>query len=204
MSKSRTSPMDEFKGIPGWSPEMEELYRKRLHELVADMTSGPFARIVRAAIVNPAFRKRLERDPAGLLKEHGLEAKGSRLVVVAADRGEFPIVLPKVLVPNPEPGPRPGPVPDPRPGPDPGPGPGPGGSPRPRPGPDPLPGGPIPGIDVGDHQLTSGSHALNNDDWNVRGARNDSGKHSDEGADQKDVAKASDGNDPTGDPDTRD
>ena len=105
------SPMDEFKGIPGWSPEMEELYRKRIQERVEAMTTGPFSRIIRTAIVNPSFRQRLEDDPAAVLKENGFEPKGESIVLVQEDRGVFPIVIPKVLKPYPFPEP---PFPEPR------------------------------------------------------------------------------------------
>jgi hypothetical protein len=148
------SPIEEFKGIPGWSPEMEELYRKRIQEKVEAMTTGPFSRIIRTAIVSPSFRKRLESDPAGVLKEHGLKPKGESIVLVPEDRGVFPVVIPKVLEPFPFPLPEP---------------PRPGQGPRPRPGPDPDPGGvPVPGgIDVGDDELLSGTRALMKDDFDM-------------------------------------
>jgi hypothetical protein len=192
-AKAKKSAMSEFKGIPGWSSKMEDRYRKRLEEHVRLMTTGRYARIVRAAIVNAEFRKWLEKDPAGVLKEYGVQPKGNSIMLVAEDRGVFPIVIPKVLEPFPWPEPDPGPFPLPEP--DPGPRPG------PTPGPDPgRPGG----IVVGPGELSSGTRAFWNDDRDIRGLRNDRGKHSDEGNDQTDIAKASDGTDPTGDPDYRD
>ena len=178
------SPMDEFKGIPGWSPEMEELYRKRIAERVQAMTTGPFSRLIRTAIVSPSFRKRLESDPAGVLKEHGLKPKGDSIVLVQEDRGVFPIVIPKVLQPYP--------LPDPLPGDDPRP-PRPGQGPRPSPGPDPDPGG----IDVGDDELLSGTRAFMQDDSNIstRADKTDM-------QDNRDIT--ADSTDPQGDPESRD
>jgi hypothetical protein len=170
------SPMDEFKGIPGWSPEMEELYRKRIQERVEAMTTGPFSRIIRTAIVSPSFRKRLEDDPAAVLKEQGFKPKGESIVLVQEDRGVFPIVIPKVLEPFP--------LPDPLPGED----------PRPRPGPDPDPGG----IDVGDDQLLSGTRAFSQDDSDIY-SRADRATDNQDNRDQ-----TYDSNDPSGDPESRD
>jgi hypothetical protein len=179
------SPMDEFKGIPGWSPEMEELYRKRIQEKVEAMTTGPFSRLIRTAIVSPSFRKKLENDPAGVLKEYGLKPKGESIVLVPEDRGVFPIVIPKVLKPFPFPEPRPGqgPIPEPRPG----------QGPRPRPGLDPDPGG----IDVGDDELFSGSRAKETDDWDIYSKADKSDMQ-----DNKDIT--ADSTDPRGDPETKD
>lgn len=193
-AKAKKSTTNAFKGIPGWSSKMEDRYRKRLKEHVRLMTTGPYARIVRAAIVNAPFRKLLEKDPAGVLKEYGVQPKGSSVMLVAEDRGVFPIVIPKVLqsFPWPEPDPGPFPLPEPNPGPRPG----------PTPGPDPLPASPG-GIIIGPGELNSGTRAFMNDDFDTRGVRNDAGKHSD-GNDQTDIAKASDGRDPTGDPDNKD
>ena len=106
-AKTKKSAMSEFKGIPGWSSKMEDRYRKRLQEHVRLMTSGRYARIVRAAIVNAEFRKLLEKDPAGVLKEYGVQPKGSSVMLVAEDRGVFPIVIPKILEPFPWPEPDP-------------------------------------------------------------------------------------------------
>jgi hypothetical protein len=184
------SPMDEFKGIPGWSPEMEERYRKRIQENVEAMTTGPFARMIRTAIVSPSFRKKLENDPAGVLKEYGLKPKGESIVLVPEDRGVFPIVIPKVLKPFPLPDPLPGQNPRPRPG----------QGPRPRPGPDPDPGNIDPnpgGIDVGDDELFSGSRAYENDDWDISSRADKT-----DNQDNKDIT--ADSTDPRGDPESRD
>jgi hypothetical protein len=58
-----------------------------------------------------------------VLKEYGVQPKGNSIMLVAEDRGVFPIVIPKVLEPYPWPEPDAGPFPSPEP--DPGPRPGP-------------------------------------------------------------------------------
>src|SRR5439155_18056733 len=153
---------------------------------VEAMTTGPFSRIIRTAIVSPSFRKRLENDPAGVLKEHGLKPKGESIVLVPEDRGVFLIVIPKVLEPFPFPLPEP---------------PRPGRGPRPRPGPDPDPGGvPLPdpgGIDVGDDQLLSGTRAFMKDDFDIASPADKA-----DNRDNRDIT--ADNTDPRGDPETRD
>src|SRR5262245_32072509 len=135
---------EEFSTIPGWTAEMERLFRKRIQEHTKSMLTGKLARIVRTAIVNPKFRRALESDPAGMMKEYGLQPKADTIIRVPEDRRVFPIIIPKVVSPPPRPRPQPTP-------------------PGPRPGPDPLPGEPglpvkpVPpgGIDVGDGDLFS-------------------------------------------------
>lgn len=190
MAQTKETKIEEFQGIPGWTLQMEELFEKQIEDYVAAVKSGPLARIIRAAIVNEGFRSELENDPTSVLKERGLEPKGESVVVVSEDKGVFPIIIPRVVIP----GHLPNPKPDPAPNPDPFPGPG------PEPQPDPSP------IDVCDDDLSSGTVALFNDDFDVRGVRNDSGvKPSDNGTDgSQDITNASDGRDPTGDPDSRD
>jgi hypothetical protein len=180
--------------VPGWTSKMEDRYRKRLQEYVTSMTSGPYGRVIRAAIVNAEFRKQLEKNPAGVLKDNGIVPKGGSIVLVAEDRGVFPVIIPKVLIPSPEP----------RPSPEPWPGPEPGPRPKPTPGPDPLPGGGgrPGGIIINPGDLTSGTRAFMNDDFDTSVA-NDSGKHRDD-TDANDVTKQADGWDPAGDPDSRD
>ncbi len=169
---------DEFDGITGWNAEMEAIFQKRLQEMVSDLSSGPMARIVRAAMVNADYRKMLEDDPAGVLADNGISLSGANVVVVSMDRDDFPVLIPRVVRPCAPMSPTTQPVPE-------------SGQ------------GPAKG-DICDDDLSSGSVALFNDDFDTQGLRNNRGQVKD-GNDSRDFGKMSDGSDPTpADPDSRD